>query len=378
MATHYTPISTAAGVANTAPVVNQRLQQLDDAIVGLETGVSPFQQISVGTPVALTLSANVSGAITITNTSHTVDTFAAAASGDLARINGGINGDLLMLSVANNARPVTVKTGADNIVNPIGADYVMNDINKVIILRYNGTNWVLVSIPQLTLVSAETTEYLSGTPATGRSVLVAATASPGTLVHTAHATFQDSLFIYAHNSDTTIRTLTLQFGGTTTPNDDIKIDLGAEQGSILIIPGIPLTGGVILRAWASSANVITINGIVKRNTLLYAGLSGSPGSGRNILVVPTATPGTLIHTAHATLKDKIWLYAYNSHTVAVKLTIEFGGMSAPTDLVEVTVPKGAGLFFVVPGYLLSNSLVVRAFAAVANVVTISGYVERGV
>ena len=104
-------------------------------------------------------------------------------------------------------------------------------------------------------------------------------------------------------------------------------------------------------------------------------LSGST-NGRQVKVAATATPGTLIHTAHATAKDEIWIWAVNSDTTPRKLTIEFGGTTAPDDLIELTIPAEAGLLMVVPGLILSNSLVVRAFCASANVVTISGYVNR--
>lgn len=104
-------------------------------------------------------------------------------------------------------------------------------------------------------------------------------------------------------------------------------------------------------------------------------LSGST-NGRQVKVAATTTPGTLIHTAHATAKDEIWIWAVNSDTTPRKLTIEFGGTTAPDDLIELTIPAEAGLLMVIPGLILSNSLVVRAFCASANVVTVSGYVNR--
>lgn len=104
-------------------------------------------------------------------------------------------------------------------------------------------------------------------------------------------------------------------------------------------------------------------------------LSGST-NGRQVKVAATATPGTLIHTAHATAKDEIWIWAVNSDTTPRKLTIEFGGTTAPDDLIELTVPAEAGLLMIIPGLILSNSLVVRAFCASANVVTVSGFVNR--
>lgn len=106
-------------------------------------------------------------------------------------------------------------------------------------------------------------------------------------------------------------------------------------------------------------------------TLLSGGTTG-----KNIKVVQTATAGTTIHTAHATSYDEIWLWACNTDTVDRKLTIEFGGVASPDDTVEITIPAESGWMQVVPGHLLTNSLVVKAFAATANVVLINGFVNR--
>jgi hypothetical protein len=107
-------------------------------------------------------------------------------------------------------------------------------------------------------------------------------------------------------------------------------------------------------------------------------LSGST-DGKPIKVVATGTLGTTIHTAVAGTVagafDEVWLYAYNGHTAAVVLTIEFGGATVPDQNIVVTIPNKSGLTLVVPGLILQNGLVVTAFAATANVITISGYVN---
>lgn len=109
-------------------------------------------------------------------------------------------------------------------------------------------------------------------------------------------------------------------------------------------------------------------------------LSGST-DGRAVKVAQTATAGTLIHTASSTTTtyDEVWLYAQNTDTTAIKLTIEFGGTSAPDDLIEVTVQPESGLVLVVAGLVLKGNatpLVVRAFAGSANLITIHGFVNR--
>ncbi len=105
-------------------------------------------------------------------------------------------------------------------------------------------------------------------------------------------------------------------------------------------------------------------------------LSGST-NGRGVKVAATATAGTLIHTAHATDKDEIWLSAINDSASAVLLTIEFGGVTDPDDLITHSIPaQGEGLTVVVPGKVLSGGLAMRAFAASANVITLFGFVNR--
>jgi len=109
-------------------------------------------------------------------------------------------------------------------------------------------------------------------------------------------------------------------------------------------------------------------------------LSGST-DGRLIKVAQTATAGTTIHTGSSTAStfDEVWLYAVNSDTTDRKLTIEWGGTSSPDDLIEQTITAESGLLLVVPGLVIkgnATALIVRAFAASANVVMIGGYVNR--
>lgn len=106
-------------------------------------------------------------------------------------------------------------------------------------------------------------------------------------------------------------------------------------------------------------------------------LSGST-NGKHIKVVQTATAGTLIHTSIAGTSslDEVWLYAINTSASDVVLTIEWGEVTSPDGKIIVTVPFQAGYKQIVPGLLLQNGLVIRAFAASANVININGFVNR--
>jgi len=108
-------------------------------------------------------------------------------------------------------------------------------------------------------------------------------------------------------------------------------------------------------------------------------LSGST-DGRGIKVAATATPGTTIHTAIAGTTagsfDEIWIYAFNSHTADILLTIEFGGTSAPDDNVSLVIPIQSGAVLVIPGWILQNTTVVKAFAGTANKIVLFGFVNQ--
>ena len=105
-------------------------------------------------------------------------------------------------------------------------------------------------------------------------------------------------------------------------------------------------------------------------------LSGST-NGKAVSVSATSTPGTLIHTAQSGTSgmDEVWLYATNSSTSTVKVTVEFGGTSVAENI-ELNIPGESGLVLICPGLVLNNSLEVLAFAATSDVIHISGYVNR--
>ena len=112
-------------------------------------------------------------------------------------------------------------------------------------------------------------------------------------------------------------------------------------------------------------------------------LSGSTG-GRPIKVVATATAGTTVHATgtSSSVLDNLYVWAHNSDTVARTLTIEFGGVTDPDDLVvkQVSVPSRVAPMMVLAGQPLagtgSAARTVAAFASAASVITLTGYVAR--
>ena len=107
-------------------------------------------------------------------------------------------------------------------------------------------------------------------------------------------------------------------------------------------------------------------------------LSGST-DGKGIKISSnTAGSGVTVHTAVSgtTDFDEVWLYAYNSNSASVNITIEFGGTTSPDNTISQSVPAQSGLYLLVPGLPLQNGGVVTAYATVVNVATLYGFVNR--
>jgi len=104
----------------------------------------------------------------------------------------------------------------------------------------------------------------------GKGIKVAATSSAGTTIHATgtSSSIIDEAWLYAYNGHTSAVLLTVQMGGTATPDDDIKVSIPAQSGLVLVAPGLTLTGtgaaANTIRAYAATTNVITIHGYVNR------------------------------------------------------------------------------------------------------------------
>lgn len=101
----------------------------------------------------------------------------------------------------------------------------------------------------------------------GRGILVTASVSTGTLIHSASAgsIAYDEVWIYGHNNSTSSVKLTVEYGNTSV-QDNIEITLLGESGLVLVVPGLFLTNSLSVTAFASTANVITLHGYVNRVT----------------------------------------------------------------------------------------------------------------
>ena len=119
-----------------------------------------------------------------------------------------------------------------------------------------------------------TTQLKFSASVQGRRILVAATATPGTLIHTTGSgvstVVYDRLFIDACNLDTVDRALTIEFGGMTAPDDTITVTIPPKSGLVIVVDGDLLAGdgssGLNVRAFCPTTNVVTVGGFVMRVT----------------------------------------------------------------------------------------------------------------
>lgn len=108
---------------------------------------------------------------------------------------------------------------------------------------------------------------LSGSTS-GLPIPVAATATPGTVVHTAvagSAAF-DEVYIWASNVTAAAATLTLEWGGVTDPANHLvkSVSIPANSQPIAIAVGQTVNNGVLVRAFSATASAINLTGYINR------------------------------------------------------------------------------------------------------------------
>jgi hypothetical protein len=114
-------------------------------------------------------------------------------------------------------------------------------------------------------MAAITKVLLSGST-NGKAIKVVETGTAGTTIHTAvsGATDMDEIWLWAVNSSAGAVKLTLEWGEATAPDGNIEVSIPGESGLIQVAPGLLLQNGLVVKAFASSANVILIHGFANR------------------------------------------------------------------------------------------------------------------
>lgn len=113
---------------------------------------------------------------------------------------------------------------------------------------------------------ADTLIKLSGST-DGKGVKVTGTGTGSTVtVHTAHATALDFVTLWAQNNDvdSETRTLTIEWGGTTDPDNLLVVSVPAKAGPVAICDRLPITNSLVIKAFSDEANDVVIYGHVVR------------------------------------------------------------------------------------------------------------------
>lgn len=99
----------------------------------------------------------------------------------------------------------------------------------------------------------------------GRPIPVADTASPGTLVHTVTsvAGALDQIDLDVTNVTASAVSITVEWGGVSDPGDHLVKNYSIPAYTkMTLAAGLRLSGGVIVRAFAGTANALNITGSV--------------------------------------------------------------------------------------------------------------------
>ena len=193
-------------------------------------------------------------------------------------------------------------------------------------------------------------QILSGST-DGKAIKVAQTATAGTLIHTGSTTTTtfDEVWLYAQLNN---------------------------ASAALTVSNKALTSNV------ATITTSAAHGLFVGDTVKITGVDTTFNGTWTITTVPSTTTFTYARTATNVTSGASSGTVYVAATAAsqsVRLTIQWGGTTAVDDDITYTVTNQNGLYLVVAGLILkgnATALTVRAFADVANVVTLSGYVNR--
>ena len=106
--------------------------------------------------------------------------------------------------------------------------------------------------------------------------------------------------------------------------------------------------------------------------------SGST-NGKPIQISGTASGSqNTIHTSHATYTDEVTLYAVNTDTADVNLTVAVGTTATEGELIADAVPiaTGATLVPILIKHRVTGSVTITAFASTTNKINIIAEINR--
>lgn len=113
------------------------IQNIDTTASPTFAGLTDLKKLNWNNATELTIDG--AGAVTITQSYHTLDG-AGDANDELVTINGGNQGDMLIIRPENAARNITLKHSTGNILCGSASDFQLPDTGYAILVK-DGTNW---------------------------------------------------------------------------------------------------------------------------------------------------------------------------------------------------------------------------------------------
>jgi len=202
------------------------------------------------------------GAITATQSYHSIDTESDAASDDLDTISGGSAGDRLYIFPNNDSRTVVIKNGTGNIFTYTGQDITLDEAHKHLELLCDGTNWYEVS----------SSGTIAGTTGATDNAIPRANGTGGFTLQGSAVTIDDNNRLSASRIALPSPTeLTISSGSVTTTQmyhsidtesdaatDDLDTIAGGSAGDVLYIYAVNDARTVVVKN--GTGNIFTYSG----------------------------------------------------------------------------------------------------------------------
>src|SRR3990167_2098187 len=111
-------------------------------------------------------------------------------------------------------------------------------------------------------------QFLSGNSGSnGQQIKISAASALGTpIVHAAVSgtADMDEVWLWACNSNSVGGELTVEWGASAAPDNELKMTIPPKAGYVLVVPGMLLNNGASIRCYAASANLFMVNGFANR------------------------------------------------------------------------------------------------------------------
>lgn len=227
---------------------------VEDALAELAAGIG-ITDVTAAAATELTIAG---GIVTATQTYHTIDTEADAASDDLDTVNGLADGQFYIFQNVNAGRNVVVKHGTGNIINPSGRDITLDVTNDKIFAFSNGVSLFVLDMSLATPTGGGLASALASVAAAQGASLVgiqdALTLYAATTVEAALAEVRTTALVKAATGLTIaggIITATQSYHTVDTEgaaaSDDIDTINGLTDGGVYLFRLADITHNVVFK-----------------------------------------------------------------------------------------------------------------------------------